>query len=164
MKYENTLVKVLPELKKYLSKLSWKLTGYIEDEEIFSRAIETVCTVVEKKDNIKNPEKFIKGVFWRAVQNIQGNVVKERDRMHGFTEETKKEFDNEEGMSDAGGILAELDRFAEGTTNTIWQELKRHQGDIKAVTKELDVHEQTVFYHKRKLKEEYKNLRLSYSG
>lgn len=166
MLYDDVLVKILPELKKYLSKLSWKMIGYIEDDEIFSEAIVRVCDVIEKKkDKVENPEQYIKGCFWMQVRRIQTDVVRNRYAMERVSLELgaiKENLPNE--SVNAESIIAELNDFGDGATHTIWESLKKHSGNVGAVSMELGCHEQNVFYHKRKLKDKYKKLKKIYSA
>lgn len=162
MQYEKEINKVLPELKKYLGKLSWKLTGYIEDDEIFSRAIMTVCEVVSKSQNIQKPEKYIKGIFYRAVLNIQAGVVSEKKMFSQISENI--ELKDKKPVNNADLIIRDLRGFGENMTQSIFRQLELQRGDVRGTAEALGVHEQTVFYHKRKLKEEYKKLKKVYSA
>jgi len=162
MQYENEFNKVLPDLKKALHRLSWRLTGYIEDDEIFSRAIETVCVVMSSKRKLQKPEQFITRTFHNAVMNIQGSIIREKKRLDSYLDNFFEKTEKPE--SKAGSILGDLTGFGDKMTQRVFKSLKSHTGDIKAVVEELGVHEQTVFYHKRKLKEQYKNLKKVYSA
>lgn len=164
MKYETELERLLPELKKYLGRLSWRLAGYIEDEEIFSRAIITVCEVVEKKNDIKKPEKFIKGVFWRAVQNIQGEVVRERNKKQKAVKTFKANLHLDNKTVNVNEVLNSLNETGNDVTGAVWNCLVKHNGDNAKVISELNINRQTFFYHKRKLKEKYKKLKMIYTA
>jgi len=164
MKYEKELMKVMPELKRFLGKLSWRLIGLIEDEEIFSQAIEKVCEVVQKKEELRNPEQFIKGTFWMQVRRIQTDAVRERNNRIRYESEMKHYKEAKQRRMNAEEILAELDRFAEGESNTIWESIKKHPDSIRNVMDELNVPESNVHYHKRKMREKYEKLILSYSA
>jgi hypothetical protein len=156
MQYDDVLKSLLPDLKCYLHKLKWNLQGYIEDEDLFQEAIFETCEAVEQADDIKKPEQFIKTVFYRSVNNIQGRIVRERDNIKDMVQECRKfniqEFDKQP-------IIDGIEDGLKGMTKDVWLELKRQRGDVGATADKLGCHEQNVYYHRQKLKRKYLNLK-----
>ncbi|TXT53422.1 MAG: hypothetical protein BAJALOKI1v1_2440006 [Promethearchaeota archaeon] len=156
MQYNDILEKLLPDLKCYLYKLKWNLQGYIDDKDLFQEAIFETCEAVNKADDVRQPEQFIKTVFYRSVNNIQGRVVRERDNkkeaMKDFRKYSEPEFEKQP-------IIDGIENGLQGTTKEVWQELKRQRGNIAETAERLGYHEQNIYYHRNKLKDKYLKLK-----